>query len=170
MNLNDKETQKAAYQLAGLIYGVSLDGVVNKNEYEALKNWCSTNEPLCENENFQSLYEKIRPIVEDGKVNNEELEEMKNILREFVGDVGSEKLEKPNLYFLSGIFQGILASGDVNTYEIYRLNQWMEKNTHLQEHAPFDELFPLVKSVLEDKKVDNEEAMRLKEFFASHLE
>ena len=170
MNLNDKETQKAAYQLAGLIYGVSLDGVVNKNEYEALKNWCSINEPLCENENFQSLYEKIRPIVEDGKVNNEELEEMKNILREFVGDVGSEKLEKPNLYFLSGIFQGILASGDVNTYEIYRLNQWMEKNTHLQKHPPFDELFPLVKSVLEDKKVDNEEAIRLKEFFASHLE
>lgn len=44
------------------------------------------------------------------------------------------------------------------------------KNTLLQEHPPFDEVFPLVKLVLEDKKVDNEEAIRLKEFFASHLE
>lgn len=169
MNLNSKETQAAAYQLAGLIYGISLDGIVNKNEYEALKNWCTINEGLCENESFQKLHSQIRPIIEDGQVNNEELEVMKNILREFIGDVGSEKLAKPNLFFLQGIFQGILSSGDVNTYEIYRLNQWMEKNEHLQSDSTFNELFSLVQNVLEDKKVDDEESKKLKEFFAAQL-
>jgi hypothetical protein len=170
MNLTSKETQAAAYQLAGMIYGISLDGIVNKNEYQALKNWCATNEGLCENEAFQRLHGKISPIIEDGNVNSEELEEMKIILREFIGDVGSEKLDKPNLYFLHGIFEGILASGDVNTYEIYRLNQWLEKNEHLQGDSTFDELFGLVQSVLEDKKVDDEESRKLKEFFISQLD
>lgn len=94
---------------------------------------------------------------------------MKLILREFVADIGSEKLDRPNLFFLHGIFEGILASGDINTYEVYRLNQWLEKNEHLRDHASFQELFELVHRVLEDQKVDDEEAKLLKSFFADQL-
>lgn len=169
MNLQTKETQEAAYQLAGLIYGISLDGIVTKNEYNALKNWCNVHEGLCENETFQQLYSRVHPIIEDGKVNHEELEEMKLILREFVADIGSEKLDRPNLFFLHGIFEGILASGDINTYEVYRLNQWLEKNEHLRDHASFQELFELVHRVLEDQKVDDDEAKLLKSFFTDQL-
>lgn len=166
---NNSEHQKAAFELAGMIYGISLDGVVNRNEYDALKNWCLQNETLCEHESFQKLYEQIQPLILDGKVNQEELQEMNEILKNFLGEFDSEENKHPNLYFLKGIFEGILASGDVNTYEIYRLNQWIEKHTHLREIKPFDELIPLVHSVLEDQKVDDAEAASLKNFFSTHL-
>ena len=166
-NPTNQEIRNAAYQLAGLIYCVSLDGVVTKNEYEALKSWCMENEPLCELEAFQNLHSQIKPIIDDGKVNSEEIEELKQILNDFLEDNDAKNEEAPNLYFLNGIFKGILASGDVNTYEIYKLNQWLEKNDHLKNSAPFDEMFSVISSVLEDKKVDDAEAIRLKEFFSN---
>ena len=60
--MNNQEIRNAAFQLAGLIYGISLDGIVTKNEYEALKSWCHENEPLCELESFQNLHNQIKPI------------------------------------------------------------------------------------------------------------
>jgi hypothetical protein len=167
--MNNEEIRNAAFQLAGLIYGISLDGIVTKNEYEALKSWCRENEPLCELESFQNLHNQIKPIIDDGIVNTEEIEEMKRIINDFLGENDAKTGEAPNLYFLNGIFKGILASGDINTYEIYKLNQWLEKNDHLKNSSPFDELFTLIASVLEDKKVDDEEALSLKKFFLAHL-
>lgn len=166
-NPKNQEIKNAAFQLAGLIYGISLDGVITKNEYEALKSWCQENEPLCELESFQNLHSQIKPIIDDGKVNTEEIEELKDILNKFLEENGADTSSAPNLYFLNGIFKGILASGDVNTYEIYKLNQWLEKNEHLKSSAPFDKMFSLIASVLEDKKVDDEEAKQLKSFFSN---
>lgn len=167
MNPTNQEIKNAAFQLAGLIYGVSLDGVVTKNEYEALKSWCMENEPLCELDAFQKLHSQIKPIIDDGKVNSEEIEDLKQILNDFLEDNDAKNEEVPNLYFLNGIFKGILASGDINTYEIYKLNQWLEKNEHLKNVAPFNEMFAVISSVLEDKKVDDAEALKLKEFFSN---
>lgn len=167
--MNNQEIKNAAFQLAGLIYGISLDGVITKNEYEALKSWCRENEPLCELDSFQSLHSQIRPIIDDGKVNSEEIEELKSIINSFLAENGADNELAPNMYFLNGIFKGILASGDINTYEIYKLNQWLEKNEHLKKSTPFDELFALIASVLEDKKVDDEEAVQLKEFFTKMI-
>lgn len=167
--MNNQEIKNAAFQLAGLIYGISLDGVITKNEYEALKSWCRENEPLCELDSFQSLHSQIRPIIDDGKVNSEEIEELKSIINSFLAENGADNELAPNMYFLNGIFKGILASGDINTYEIYKLNQWLEKNEQLKKSTPFDELFALIASVLEDKKVDDEEAVQLKEFFSKMI-
>jgi hypothetical protein len=164
-NPTNLETKKAALQLAGLIYGVSLDGVIDRNEFHALKSWCAEFEPLCEQQGFQQLHSKINPIIQDGKVNAEEIEDIKVIINEFLDDLGARKGVAANLYFLNGIFKGILASGVVNTYEMYKLNQWLEKNDHLKTSAPFDEVFSLIQEVLEDKKVDNEESVKLKAYF-----
>lgn len=165
-NLDNTEIKNAAFQLSGLIYGVSLDGIVTRNEYQALKSWCSEFEPLCEMEAFQKLHEEIKPIIEDGKINSEEIDQIKFILNNFLEELGAKNEDTPNLYFLSGIFKGILSSGDINTYEVYKLNQWLEKNEHLKTHAPFDEMFAVIQDVLEDKKVDDEEALKLKGFFS----
>lgn len=163
----NQEIENAAFQLAGLIYGISLDGIITKNECEALKSWCNENIPLCELESFQRLHRQIKPIIDDGNINSEEFEELKQILNEFLELNSAKNEEKPNLYFLNGIFKGILASGNINTYEIYRLNQWLEKNDYLKNSAPFDEMFWLITSVLEDKQVDDDEAVQLKSFFAN---
>ncbi|GAB3220157.1 hypothetical protein J0A67_05470 [Algoriphagus aestuariicola] len=162
------EGKNAAYHLSGLIYGISLDGVVNRNEFQALKNWCRDYEPLCEMEAFQTLYTEIKPIIDNGQVNSEELTQIRLILGNFLEQFGG-RTDSSNLHFLHGLFQGVLASGDVNTYEIYKLRQWLEKNSELKAQAPFDELFELIDRVLEDEKVDDDEAKQLKAFFSKHL-
>ncbi len=167
---SNSETKKAAFQLAGLIYGISLDGIVDRNEYLALKSWCGEFEPLCEQKEFQKLHHQIKPIIDDGKVNSEEIEEIKLILNRFLEEIGALNEEDGKLYFLNGIFKGILASGDVNTYELYRLNQWLEKNSSLKNTPPFTELFAIIQTVLEDKQVDDEEAKKLKTFFSNWAE
>ncbi len=167
---NTTEIKNAAFQLSGLIYGVSLDGIVDRNEYQALKDWCARFEPLCEIEAFQKLHDAIKPIIDDGKVNSEEIAEIKLILNGFLEELGAKNEDRPNLYFLDGIFKGILASGDINTYEMYKLNQWLEKNEHLKSQAPFAEMFEVIHEVLEDKKVDDAEAKRLKAFFSKLTE
>ena len=169
-NPNTTETKKAAFQLAGLIYGISMDGIVDRNEYLALKSWCGEFEPLCEREEFQKLHSQIKPIIDDGKVNSEEIEEIKNILNSFLEEIGAKNETNSNLYFLNGLFKGILASGYVNTYEMYKLNQWLEKNDYLKNSAPFNELFDIIQTVLEDKKVDDEEAKKLKTYFSKWVE
>lgn len=170
MNSTNTEIKNAAFQLSGLIYGISLDGIVDRNEYLALKSWCSEFEPLCEMEAFQKLHDEIKPIIEDGKINSEEIEEIKLILNDFLEDLDAKNEDTPNLYFLSGIFKGILASGDINTYEVYKLNQWLEKNIHLKSQTPFDEMFSVIQNVLEDKKVDDGEAKKLKAYFSNWIE
>lgn len=169
-NPYNTEIKNAAFQLSGLIYGITLDGVVNRNEYQALKSWCSEFEPLCQMEAFQKLHSEIKPIIDDGKVNAEEIEEIKLILNNFLEELGAKNRDAPNLYFLSGIFKGILASGDINTYEMYKLNQWLENNNHLKSQAPYTEMYEVIEDVLEDKKVDDSEAHRLKEFFSKLIQ
>lgn len=164
------EIKKAAFQLAGLIYGISLDGVVSQNELHALKSWCHEHEPLCEMSAFKKLHSEVKPIIDDGRVNSEEIQELKQIINNFLEETGAKHEVEPNLYFLNGIFKGILASGDINTYEIYKLNQWLEQNDQLKNSAPFDELFALIAEVLEDKKVDDEESVRLKTLFTKMID
>ncbi|MBC6368646.1 hypothetical protein [Algoriphagus sp. AK58] len=98
-------------------------------------------------------------------MNAEEIEKIRTILNQFLKDLGAQSEDLSNLFFLNGIFGGLLASGDFNTYERYKLGKWLDKNDHLRERPPFDELFDIIYSVLEAKKVDKKEAKKLKSFF-----
>ena len=106
-NPNNSEIKNAAFQQSGLIYGINLDGIDERNEYLSLKSWCSEFEPLCEMEPFQKLHDEIKPIIEDGKVNSEEIAEIKQILNDFLEELGAKNEDSPNLYFLIRIFKGI---------------------------------------------------------------
>lgn len=160
------QIQNIAYELAGLIYGISLDGHVNKNEFDRLKAWCENHEHLCELEEFKVLHEQVNPIIKSGVVTNEEIEDLIDILNDFLEKTGSQNPEKLNLYFLHGLFEGILASGEVNTYEVFRLNQWIQKNEHLKDQKPFDELHQMISQVLKNHRISDADGVKLKSFFS----
>ncbi|MFC3414962.1 hypothetical protein [Algoriphagus hitonicola] len=160
------QIQNVAYELAGLIYGISLDGHVNKNEFDKLKTWCENHEHLCEQEEFKVLHEQVNPIIQSGIVTNEEIADLKDILNDFLKKTGAHEDEKLNLFFLHGLFEGILASGEVNTYEVFKLNQWIQKNEHLKDQKPFDELHQMIGQVLKNHRISNEDGVKLKSFFS----
>jgi hypothetical protein len=162
-NPTASEIQNAANQLAGMIYGVSLDGMVSRSEYEALKAWCRDHEPLCEIEGFQKLHNQINPIIHSGIVTSEEIEDIRLILEKFLSENGTPINENnPNLFFINGVFQGILANGEVNKQEAYKLEKWLEKNVNLRSQAPYDALYLAVHKALENGKINHEESNELR--------
>ncbi len=159
------EWKNAATELAGMIYGVSLDGVVTRNEYETLKNWCADNESLCEHEPFNGLYSKIKPIVDSGSVNKEELEEIEDILNKFLEKIGSkQRVEDSNKLFIKGLLKGILSSGDINDQEVYKLKQFLENQDDENLKSKFNGLKELIDKIWEDGKVDDAEFRILKDY------
>ncbi|SDD10526.1 hypothetical protein SAMN04488104_10152 [Algoriphagus faecimaris] len=165
----ESKIQNVAYELAGMIYGISLDGHVNKNEYDQLKAWCTNHEHLCEMEEFKSLHEQINPIIQSGVVTSEEIEDLKEILDNFLEKTGPKDEKKLNMFFLQGLFEGILSSGEVNTYEVYKLNQWIQKNEHLKNQKPFDELYGMIGQVLKNHRISDEDGVKLKSFFSEMI-
>lgn len=159
------EWKNAATELAGMIYGVSLDGVVTRNEYETLKNWCADNESLCEHEPFNGLYSKIKPIVDSGSVNKQELEEIEDILNKFLEKIGSkQRVEDSNKLFIKGLLKGILSSGDINDQEVYKLKQFLENQDDENLKSKFNGLKELIDKIWEDGKVDDAEFRILKDY------
>lgn len=123
-------------------------------------------ENLCESEEFKELHDQVNPIIKSGIVTNEEIEDLIDTLNDFLKKTGSQTSEKLNLYFLHGLFEGILASGEINTYEVFKLNQWIQKNDHLKNQRPFDELHQMIGQVLKNHRISDEDGVKLKSFFS----
>lgn len=162
---NNPNFQNAAKELAGLIYGVSLDGVITRNEFAAIKNWCNSYEPLCSYEPFQHLHDRIKPIIDAGKMTSEELDEIENSLNLFLKEIGSkEQINKPDQIFINGMFQGILSSGDINDQEVYKLKIFLEKEGNEKIQQEYAGLYELIQKIWSDGKVDDAEFRILKDY------
>ncbi|MBY5950605.1 hypothetical protein OU792_09950 [Algoriphagus sp. NF] len=162
---NNPNYHNAAKDLAGLIYGVALDGVVTRNEYAALKEWCNEHEGLCSYGPFEKLYSKIRPLIDSGKISVEELDEIEETLDQFLESIGSEKrIDKPDQIFINGMFKGILSSGDINDQEVYKLKTFLELEENRKIQEEYTGLYELIKKVWADGKVDDQEFRILKDY------
>jgi len=143
----------------------ALDGVVTRNEYAALKEWCNEHEVLRSYEPFDKLYCKIRPLIDSGKISVEELDEIEETLDQFLESIGSSKrIDKPDQIFINGIFKGILSSGDINDQEVYKLKTFLELEENRKIQEEYTGLYELIKKIWADGKVDDQEFRILKDY------
>ncbi|MCS5489805.1 hypothetical protein [Algoriphagus limi] len=162
---NNPHFQNAAKELAGLIYGVSLDGVITRNEYAALKSWCGQYEHLCSYEPFQHLFTRIKPIIDSGKISVEEIDEINESIDHFLEEIGSNNTShNPDQIFIDGMFQGILSSGDINDQEVYKLKSFLELEGNEKIREEYSGLYELIKKIWSDGKVDDAEFRILKDY------
>lgn len=163
------QTQVAFHNLNGLVNGISVDGRITISEYEALKAWCQTHQGLRSGEPFSTFYDEILSKVKAGAFGAEEIYELKEILGKHAQNFAEKDKTKADLHFLQGVCYGIMADGDINNYEIEMLKKWMDENKHLSTTYPFNEISEVVKKVLEDGKIDEEEYRFLVRYFKEFL-
>lgn len=74
--------------LQGICYGIIADGEVNKHEVYMLKKWLEENDHLSEDEPYSSFHKIILKVLEDGKVDNEESNQLKSLFTRFLKSEG----------------------------------------------------------------------------------
>ena len=163
------EQRKAVNTFLGILEGVSLDGVVDRAELEALKDWQEHYRRLSRRHPFNELLPAVDAAVSDGKLTDEEMEDLRWLCRQVTTDRYNDVITA-GIQSLYGLLQGILADREIDDEELRQLSHWLEEHSLLRGSYPFDEIYSLVSAVLEDGSVSPEERELLKAFFAEFLE
>ncbi len=152
--------------LVSIIDGVLSDGKVNDIEIVYLATWLREAEEISSNQVVRSLLFRVNNILSEGKLTVQEKEDIKT----FLSDIQRELLDVPNIDFysaesdinlLTGLCKGIAADRSISEEEIRYLNWWLRQNSTLKNNYPGKDLYKLVKEILADKVVTEEESRRL---------
>jgi len=81
-NIQDRQVDT----LIGLSKGLVADGTVNQSEAEFLMTWLIQNQHHSENPIIDNLLQKVALMLEDGILDSDESEELKNILQAISGE------------------------------------------------------------------------------------
>ncbi|MHB8077614.1 BRCT domain-containing protein [Desulfosporosinus fructosivorans] len=74
------------------------------------------------------------------------------------------------MQILHGILHGILADNILTDEEIIKLSDWINEHDYLNGIYPYDEIKSLLKSVLSDGVIDEDEREMLKAFFSEFID
>ncbi len=163
------KAQVAFHNLNGLINGIAMDGRITKSEYDALKSWCQTHHELSKQEPFKSLRNEIIDKIKSGVLGSEEIYEIKEILDRYNSKFEEKDKTKAELHYLQGLCYGIMADGDISTIELNLLQKWLDENSQLSDTYPFDEITKVVKKVIQNGKIGDDEYSYLVTYFKEFL-
>lgn len=162
-----RNRNKLFANLISIIDGITSDGVLTENELLFLDTWLLEAKELQNNIIFQQIRDKILDIRFDGKVTKEELIEFKasliNIQRDIL-DIPDIDLysKESDVHLLSGLCKGVIGDGELNDDEIHYLDWWISQNSSLKNNYPGSALYQLIKKILEDKIITEDERKQLK--------
>lgn len=159
------EAHKAFNSLRGIVEGISLDMKINQREINELDSWCDRHAFLANRNPFNDLISNIQTIISDNKVSIEEIEDIKWLCDKFRDGFVFYDECTSDLQVLQGVCHGILSDGTVSDEEVFELEKWLSDNQHLETYYPYDEISGLIKEVLHDGKIDEDERNLLKRYF-----
>ncbi len=152
--------------LVSIIDGILSDGKVNDAEIVYLDTWLKEAEQISSNQVVRSLLYRVNDILSDGIITDREKEDIKT----FLSDIQRELLDVPHIDFysaesdinlLTGLCKGIAADRSISEAEIKYLDWWLTQNGALKNNYPGKDLYKLVKEILADKVVTEEESRQL---------
>lgn len=159
------EFETAIKTLEGIMNGIAIDDTVDREELEELRNWCKYNYIHIQKQPYREIIPYIYEAIDDNYLDREEQKNIIQFCRNFHSQSDYFDLVSGEIQKLQGIIYGILANNEISTREAKQLYAWMEERDFLQGTYPFDELFSLLTSILEDGRIDEEEEKVLKVFF-----
>ena len=164
------ERDKAVHTLEGLLRGISIDDVIDKQELAELKEWCSQNQQFIDRQPFSELIPQIIESLEDDYLDEEERQSILTICH-YV-DSGSDYYDfvTADLQRLQGILHGIMSNNEITDIEVRHLDNWLQENDHLKGYYPYDEITSLILSVLEDNVITKDERDQLKVIFSEFID
>lgn len=159
---------KAMQTLDGLLQGMLIDGVVNRQERAELLKWIAANEEArFHHPSIDDAISMLKRVLEDGEVTPDELEELRHFCRErqHVAQYYDEVTHI--MQRLHGLLHGLLADGHLSDSEIAGLETWLEEHFGLREFWPISEIETLVVKAMQDRRLDEIERVEIAEYFRS---
>ena len=155
---------KAISSLKGILLGINLDEEVNDKEVTELKKWSENHRSLINRNPFK----EFMTLIEEALLNNipvkETIEDLFWLCQKYESDSYYYNTVTSDLQILQGICHGILSDGEINEKEVFDLENWLKKNSHLGTYYPYDEVRSLILSIVTDGKIDEEEKLILKAY------
>ncbi|MGL5345429.1 MAG: BRCT domain-containing protein [Plesiomonas sp.] len=157
-----RNRNKAIANLINIIEGMVCDGKIISTEMIFLDTWLMESDILSENYFVNCIRAKIADILADGVVEKNELTELKVLLHEMQRGL----MDVPNIdlysidsdkHLLEGLCKGIASDYHLNDDEIKYLNWFLSTNAALKSNYPGKNLYILVKSILSDGVITDEE-------------
>ncbi|WP_068871154.1 BRCT domain-containing protein [Edwardsiella tarda] len=159
---------KAIANLINIIEGMTCDGKVSEKEMIFLDTWLLESEVLSQNYYVNCIREKISDILSDGRVEQSELDDLKELLLEIQRGL----MDTPNIdlystdsdkHLLEGLCKGMASDYNLSDEEISYLNWFLSTNTALKNNYPGKHLYSLVQSILSDGIITEDERASLLE-------
>lgn len=164
------ELHKAINTLRGIIAGITTDTTVDQSEIQELTHWCELHNHLRDRHPFSEILPVVERACEDGVITEDESKDILWVCSSFADSGAYYDAVTSTIQFLSGMIHGIMADGEISDKEVDALNAWIKANDFLGGTYPFDELNSLLSSILEDKKIDEDERNTLLAFFSNIIE
>lgn len=163
------QADKAINSLKGILLGINLDNIVNKDEIKELKNWVKKHHDLVLRNPFREFMLIIDSIVEEDLGLSETVEDLYWLCQKYESDNYYYNAVTTDLQTLQGLCHGILADGEITDKEIFDLDRWLDDNEHLNTYYPYDEIRSLVLSIISDGKITEDERLVLKAYFSQFV-
>lgn len=165
-----QEFDKSLNTLRGIIKGISIDGIINATEIAELSGWLEDHKEFSKDRRFNSLFELIAQAIKDNILEVEEVKDINwSITRLLDQKVFYDDLTSC-IQELEGVFHGILADNVITDAEIEGLDAWIESNSYMEGHYPYDEIYSIMLSIRNGKPITEDHRNILKVFFSQFSE
>lgn len=151
--------------LAGIITGIAADGDINIKENSSLYDWLSETKPYENKQPYKMIIEVLREAMADDILTKEEASNIIWLCEKYIKINPYYDQLTAGIQKLQGIIKGITFDNEINLAELTFLDNWMDENEHLKNTWPYDELYNLTTSVIQDKVITEEEHEQLLNFF-----
>lgn len=170
-NAKTTEMRRAMETFCGIVQGIVADGEVNTDELEDLRSWIKQHSSVREMYPVADAAELVQQILDDGEVDTSEAEEFisfaDHVLRYTQGGADLVTAEMTELH---GFLAGIVADAVISPEELEALRRWMTAHTGARDKWPYDETERLIRKILADGKVTQEEQSEFLAFASSFVE
>lgn len=161
---NPAVIEKNLQTLVGILNGVKGDNVINSTEKEALLSWVMSQEQHENKQPYKEVISLLKDALADNVLTHEEIENITWFCNQYINKSGYFNALTAGVQQLIGIIKGISIDNEINPEELKYLDNWLEENDYLKNTWPYDELYSLVTSILQDRIVTAEEHESLLNF------
>ena len=155
--LDNNKRLNSIIEFYGMIKGFVLDKKIVKEEIDYILKWRNENYKYSNYQEIKDIIDTIDKIVFDGVITLEDVLKLKKIIKQYV----KERLADPITFstkILNGILKGIIVDNVITIEEAESLKKWLYKHLELKSHYPFEQIFQLLETILEDNEITKKES------------
>jgi hypothetical protein len=142
-------------RLHGLLVGISADYELKDKEIAELHNWLNIHEHLHHLHPFADTVNLLERCLEDGIIDEDEREDILAWCLNFHD--GVPRCVTAGIRRLHGVLHGIAIDNKVSEDELHGLKDWLLDFEIFKDQWPFNDVWSLVETILEDGVVTKEE-------------